>query len=64
MNIEPEQEEKEEEVKKEEDQDQEIDALSNNKVGVKIEPNVLSNKVLIQLCSCSILVNCFTKKDE
>jgi len=38
----------------------EINALSDNKVDVEIEPDVKSNNVTIQICSCSIIFNCFT----
>ena len=48
--------------------DDDINALSDNKVDVEIEPDVKSNNVHVQLCSCSIVLNCFTfaksKKDE
>jgi len=37
-----------------------VNALSDNKVGVEIEPDVKSNNVHLQLCSCSIVLNCFT----
>lgn len=40
--------------------DDDINALSNNKVEVDIDPNVKSNKVNIQMCSCSIVFNCFS----
>jgi len=40
--------------------DDEINALSDNKVDVEIEPDVKSNNVTIQICSCSIVFNCFT----
>jgi hypothetical protein len=40
--------------------EEEVNALSDNKVDVEIEPDVKSNKINIQLCSCSILFNCFT----
>ena len=36
-----------------------IRALSNNKVDVEIEPDVKSNNVHVQICSCSIVFNCF-----
>ena len=48
--------------------DDDINALSDNKVDVEIEPDVKSNRVHLQLCSCSIILNCFTRsnanKDE
>lgn len=31
------------------DQDQEVEALSNNKVGVEIEPDVKANRVNVQM---------------
>ena len=36
-----------------------IRALSDNKVDVEIEPDVKSNNVHVQMCSCSIVFNCF-----
>ena len=36
------------------------EALSNNKVDVEIEPDVKSNDVILQICSCSIVLNCFS----
>jgi hypothetical protein len=42
------------------DDDNNIDTLNNNKVGVDIDPNVKSNKVNLQICSCSIIFNCFS----
>jgi len=38
-----------------------INALSDNKVDVEIEPDVKENRVSIQICSCSLVFNCFTK---
>ena len=40
--------------------DDDINALSNNKVAVDIDPNVKSNNVNLQMCSCSIVFNCFS----
>ena len=40
--------------------DNEVEALSNNKVGVEIEPDVKENRVVVQICSCSITWNCFS----
>lgn len=40
--------------------DDDINALSNNKVGVDIDPDVKSNNVNIQMCSCSLIFNCFS----
>jgi hypothetical protein len=50
--------------KKEEDTnlDNEVDALNNNKVDVEIEPDVKSNDVVVQICSCSVALNCFSWK--
>lgn len=33
----------------------------DNKVDVEIEPDVKNNTTNIQLCSCSIIFNCFTR---
>lgn len=33
----------------------------DNKVDVEIEPDVKNNTTNIQLCSCSIILNCFTR---
>ena len=40
--------------------DNEVEALSNNKVGVEIEPDVKANRVSVQICSCSLIFNCFS----
>ncbi len=40
----------------------EVDALNNNKVDVEIEPDVKSNNVVVQICSCSLVFNCFSAK--
>jgi hypothetical protein len=45
---------------KNEDNNDDINALSNNKVDVEIEPDVKSNKVNLQMCYCPIVFNCFT----
>lgn len=37
-----------------------INALSDNKVDVEIEPDVKSNDVVVQICSCSLIFNCFS----
>ena len=42
------------------DSNEDINALSNNNVGVDIDPNVKSNNVNLQMCSCSIVFNCFS----
>ena len=39
--------------------DEDVNALSDNKVDVDIEPDVKSNNVNVQICSCSIVFNCF-----
>ena len=39
--------------------DDNVNALSDNKVDVDIEPDVKSNNVNLQMCSCSIVLNCF-----
>ena len=44
-------------------QETEVEALSNNKVDVEIEPDVKSNRVALQLCSCSIVLNCFSNRE-
>ena len=44
------------------DKDDDVNVLSgDNKVDVDIEPDVKSNDVYLQFCSCSIIFNCFTK---
>ena len=42
------------------DSNEDINALANNNVGVDIDPNVKSNNVNLQMCSCSIVFNCFS----
>ncbi len=37
-----------------------INTLSDNKVDVEIEPDVKSNDVVVQICSCSLVFNCFS----
>lgn len=37
-----------------------INALSDNKIDVEIEPDVKSNDVVVQICSCSLVFNCFS----
>jgi len=39
---------------------QDIEAFNNDKVDVDIEPDVKSNNVNLQMCSCSIVFNCFS----
>ena len=43
-----------------EDHKDDINALSDNKVDVEIEPDVKSNDVVVQICSCSLIFNCFS----
>ena len=41
--------------------DDDINVLSgDNKIDVGIKPDVKSNDVYLQLCSCSLVFNCFT----
>jgi hypothetical protein len=43
------------------DNDDDINVLSgDNKIDVGIKPDVKSNDVYLQLCSCSLVFNCFT----
>lgn len=51
------------EQEQEQKQETEVEALSNNKVDVEIEPDVKSNRVALQLCSCSIVMNCFSNRE-
>jgi hypothetical protein len=46
------------------EKDNEVEALSNNKVDVEIEPDVKANRVSIQICSCSFVLNCFSPNRE
>jgi hypothetical protein len=42
--------------------DDNINVLSgDNKIDVGIKPDVKSNDLYLQLCSCSIVFNCFTR---
>jgi hypothetical protein len=42
--------------------DDDINVLSgDNKIDVGIKPDVKSNDVYLQLCSCSMVFNCFTR---
>jgi len=46
----------------ENDEDDDINVLSgDNKIDVGIKPDVKSNDVYLQLCSCSMVFNCFTR---
>jgi len=52
----------EESIEKKNHSDDDVNVLSgNNKIDVDIEPDVKSNDVYLQLCSCSIVFNCFTR---
>lgn len=51
-----------ESVKTDTKSDDDINALSDNKVDVEIEPDVKANRVEIQICSCSIVFHCFSRK--
>jgi hypothetical protein len=43
-------------------QDDDVNVLSgDNKIDVGIKPDVKSNDVYLQLCSCSLVFNCFTR---
>jgi hypothetical protein len=42
--------------------DDDVNVLSgDNKIDVGIKPDVKSNDVYLQLCSCSMVFNCFTR---
>jgi len=44
------------------DEDDDVNVLSgDNKIDVGIKPDVKSNDVYLQLCSCSMVFNCFTR---
>lgn len=48
--------------KENKNEDDNVNVLSgDNKVKVDIEPDVKSNDVYLQLCSCSLVFNCLTK---
>jgi hypothetical protein len=48
--------------KENKNEDDNVNVLSgDNKVNVDIEPDVKSNDVYLQLCSCSLVFNCLTK---
>jgi hypothetical protein len=43
-------------------EDDDINVLSgDNKIDVGIKPDVKSNDIYLQLCSCSMVFNCFTR---
>jgi hypothetical protein len=51
-------------AQKDETKDEQMDVKildGDNKVDVDIEPDVKHNVTNIQLCSCSIILNCFTR---
>ena len=48
----------------EDPQKDDINALSDNKVDVEIEPDVKSNDVVVQICSCSLIFNCFSSSNN
>ena len=49
-------------VEENKNEDDNVNVLSgDNKVNVDIEPDVKSNDVYLQLCSCSLVFNCLTK---
>ena len=51
--------EKETEIVKKDD---DVNVLSgDNKVDVEIEPDVKGNYIYLQICSCSLIFNCFTR---
>jgi hypothetical protein len=54
------QEKTKDQCKDQQNQDEDINALSGNKVGVEIEPDVNANRVVVQICSCSVVWNCFS----
>ena len=42
--------------------DDDVNVLSgDNKVDVEIEPDVKGNYIYLQICSCSLIFNCFTR---
>ena len=43
-------------------EDDQINALSGNRVGVEIEPETKGNRVNVQMCSCSFIFNCLSGK--
>jgi hypothetical protein len=51
--------------RKVEEKKEDINVLSgDNKVGVEIEPDVKSNDVYLQICSCSLILSCFNKEKD
>jgi hypothetical protein len=52
----------EEKEQKNVNNDDDVNVLSgDNKVDVEIEPDVKGNSTYIQICSCSLVFNCFTR---
>ena len=46
-------------------EEDDVNVLSgDNKVDVDIEPDVKSNDVYLQLCSCSLVFNCFSNNSD
>jgi len=47
------------------DKDEDLNILSgDNKVDVEIEPDVKANGLTLQICSCSLIFNCFTGRNS
>jgi hypothetical protein len=44
--------------------DQTVNALSENKVDVDIEPETKGNRVNVQLCSLSLIFNCCAREKK
>jgi hypothetical protein len=49
-------------IKDESKDEDKVNALSDNKVDVEIEPNTQGNRVNVQLCSFSLIFNCFARE--
>jgi hypothetical protein len=41
-----------------------VSALIQNRVGVDMEPDVKSNQVSFNLCSCAIVLHCFSREPQ
>ena len=62
ISISDEAENKKTEKNSNDNKDDDINILNgDNKIDVGIKPDVKSNDVYLQLCSCSIVFNCFTR---
>ena len=49
----------------EQEQEEDINVLSgDNKVDVDIEPDVKADGLILQICSCSLIFNCFTNNSR